>query len=114
MGVAIAIYKHWALRGYSPTVRWIQEERKLSSTSVVDYHLQALRDKHYVQGCGRALMLTEAGVKAVESSGDPDLQLLYSGRAGRPPFRLANELASFGSPSILVRNPVKKEEAQPV
>lgn len=60
----VAIGELLAERGYAPTLREIQASARLSSTSVVAYHLSWLRRQGLVTfepGLTRTLRLTEAG-----------------------------------------------------
>ena len=56
--------------GHAPTVRDLSFGLRVRSTSTVAARLRALRAKRLVEGSGRALELTQAGIAAIGGTDD--------------------------------------------
>lgn len=70
------IDKHWAERGYSISIRELQEARSLSSTSVTNYHIRKLQAEEHIayatnetgKMLSRTITITEKGRKALDEA----------------------------------------------
>jgi len=108
--------QHGDEHGYPPTIREIQEAVKISSTSVVDYHLKALQGKGYLErdsSVSRGMRLTgEAlsylGIPLLRSVSVPVLGRIA---AGEPiPLLDSDASTSEGEWITLTRDIVRDEE----
>src|SRR5574341_608851 len=71
------LHEHSQEHGYSPTVREIATAVDIPSTSMVEYYLNALVQRGYIQrtqGTSRSVRLLEAGYRAIGQPVRRDLQ----------------------------------------
>ena len=84
--------------GYPPTIRDIQAGCEISSTSVVDYNLNALRTKGYINrnaDVSRGLQLLQGGSRRTERPETISIPLLGTIAAGSPfPLPTAESLGA--------------------
>jgi SOS-response transcriptional repressor LexA len=77
LAIARFLYQHSQEHGYPPTVREIAAAVDIPSTSMVNYYLNALAHRGYIQrtqGASRAVLLLETGYRAIGQPMRRDLQ----------------------------------------
>jgi len=103
-------------RGYPPTIREIAKAVKISSTSVVDYHLKALQEKGYLErdsSVSRGMRLTSQAMSTLGISLPHRVSIPVLGRiaAGEPIPLLDSDASAFeGEWITLTRDIVREEE----
>ena len=101
--------------GYPPAIREIGEAEKISSTSVVNYHLKALQKKGYLErdsSVSRGMRLTRQGMAYLGMSLSHSVPIPVLGRiaAGEPIPVLDSDASAFAGEWITLTRDLLREE----
>jgi len=101
--------------GYPPTIREIAEAVKISSTSVVDYHLKALQKKGYLErdsSVSRGMRLTRPAMAHLGISLSHSVSIPVLGRiaAGEPIPLLDSDASAFEGEWITLTRDILRDE----